>query len=123
MGAQLVHFEIVAEDDEKLAKFYSEALGWEIGEPQEEFGGYTDVMPSDREGAIHGGLYKRTMPEQTWLDYFEYGNIEYLLEEIKKNGGQVIMDRMALPGMGWMAVCLDPEGNPFGLWQTDELAK
>ena len=24
-----------------------------------------------------------------------------------------------VPSMGWFAICKDPEGNEFGLWQTD----
>jgi predicted enzyme related to lactoylglutathione lyase len=24
--------------------------------------------------------------------------------------------------MGWFSICTDPEGNEFGLWQTDDSA-
>jgi predicted enzyme related to lactoylglutathione lyase len=27
-----------------------------------------------------------------------------------------------VPQMGYFAVCQDPEGNPFGLWETDPAA-
>jgi predicted enzyme related to lactoylglutathione lyase len=29
----------------------------------------------------------------------------------------------ASPGVGWLAYCRDPEGNPFGLMQADAEAK
>ena len=30
---------------------------------------------------------------------------------------------MAIPGIGWLAYCTDPEGNTFGVLQADEAAK
>ncbi len=27
-----------------------------------------------------------------------------------------------MPNMGWFAVCTDPHGNDFGLWQNDPSA-
>jgi len=32
------------------------------------------------------------------------------------------MAKTAVPQMGYFAVCQDPEGNPFGLWETDPAA-
>ena len=30
---------------------------------------------------------------------------------------------MAVPGAGWFALCRDPHGNQFGLWQSDPAAQ
>jgi predicted enzyme related to lactoylglutathione lyase len=35
------------------------------------------------------------------------------------NGGAVAVPKMAIPGVGWLAYCTDPEGNIFGLMQDD----
>jgi predicted enzyme related to lactoylglutathione lyase len=40
---------------------------------------------------------------------------------VKELGGEA-GDAMPVPKMGWFAVCKDPQGNDFGLWQTDESA-
>jgi predicted enzyme related to lactoylglutathione lyase len=32
------------------------------------------------------------------------------------------MAKTAVPQMGYFAVCQDPEGNPFGLWESDPAA-
>jgi len=29
---------------------------------------------------------------------------------------------MAIPGVGWLAYCVDPEGNAFGIMQQDAQA-
>jgi len=28
-----------------------------------------------------------------------------------------------VPGMGWFAMLIDPQGNPFAMWQSDSNAK
>jgi hypothetical protein len=33
------------------------------------------------------------------------------------------MAKMAVPGMGYLAVCSDTENNTFGLWEADTTAK
>lgn len=30
---------------------------------------------------------------------------------------------MAIPGIGWLAYCTDPEGNTFGIMQNDPKAR
>jgi len=30
---------------------------------------------------------------------------------------------MAIPGVGWLAYCTDPEGNTFGIMQSDNQAR
>ncbi len=123
MGADLVHFEIVGDDADKLAEFYTKALGWMLDEPMEEFGGYRGIKTSDNENAVGGGLYKRTMPQQGNLNYYNSEDIEASVSMVKENGGQVAMEKMAVKGMGYFAVCIDPAGNPFGFWKTDETAE
>jgi predicted enzyme related to lactoylglutathione lyase len=32
-------------------------------------------------------------------------------------------ERSPVPGMGWFAMLVDPQGNEFAMWQTDPQAK
>jgi uncharacterized protein len=41
---------------------------------------------------------------------------------VKAAGGEIIGDRMPIPGVGWFAAFIDTEGNRFGLMQSDEAA-
>jgi hypothetical protein len=59
------------------------------------------------------------MPEQAGLNYYDVEDVEAASAQVTKAGGQVVMPKMAVPKMGWMAEVLDPEGNGFGLWLTD----
>ena len=46
-----------------------------------------------------------------------------ILSRYNRLGGKVKMPRMAVPGMGYLAVCSDTENNTFGLWENDTTAK
>ena len=42
--------------------------------------------------------------------------------EAARRGGEIIQDRMPIPGVGWFAAFTDTEGNRFGLMESDESA-
>jgi hypothetical protein len=42
---------------------------------------------------------------------------------VLKNGGQVALDKFAVPGTCGQGYFLDPKGNTFGLFQVDGNAK
>jgi uncharacterized protein len=42
---------------------------------------------------------------------------------IKGAGGKLVTEKMTVPGVGWMAYCVDTEGNQFGIMQQDSNAK
>jgi predicted enzyme related to lactoylglutathione lyase len=44
-----------------------------------------------------------------------------LAQRVGQLGGQAA-EPSPVPAMGWFATCTDPQGNEFGLWQTDPAA-
>ena len=42
--------------------------------------------------------------------------------KVEKLGGKVLVSKMAVPKMGYFALCMDTEGNVFGLWEDDPQA-
>jgi predicted enzyme related to lactoylglutathione lyase len=38
---------------------------------------------------------------------------------VRSAGGEA-EDKQPIPGVGWFTRCKDTEGNPFGLFQSDE---
>ena len=65
---------------------------------------------------------KRQMPQQTHLNYVMVESVAEYSDNAKKLGGQVVVSKTAIPKMGYFAVCLDPEGNPIGIWEDDKSA-
>ncbi|QQG49697.1 MAG: VOC family protein [Candidatus Berkelbacteria bacterium] len=126
MKNRVVHFEIGAEDPEKLSEFYQKALGWEINQWGDS--GYWMVgKEEDRAvGAIFGGIMKRFQQEKT-TNTIETENIEATIAEVEKNGGKVVKPLADMPMgpediMRW-CYCEDPQGNVFGLMQMLKTAK
>jgi hypothetical protein len=62
-------------------------------------------------------------PSQRILNYFGVRSIDTAMNQVKSLGGQVITQKMAVPGMGFLASCIDTEGNTFGLWEENAQAR
>jgi predicted enzyme related to lactoylglutathione lyase len=50
-------------------------------------------------------------------------SIEQTVERATSLGAKVTKGKTAVPGMGWFAMFLDPEGNNFAVFETDSGAK
>jgi len=50
-------------------------------------------------------------------------NVDDYVAKVEAAGGKVTLPKMAIPGVGYLAYCTDPEGNMFGMMQNDPAAK
>jgi uncharacterized protein len=129
----IVHFEIPSDDLERTKSFYKELFGWSVENwPGSDTGDgsqgmeYLLITTTDSNGnkALSGGMMKRQNPQQQGMaNYIDVSSIDEYSSKIEKLGGKVIMQKTAVPSMGYFAVCLDTEGNRFGIWETDSTAK
>ncbi len=122
----IVHFEIPADNVSRAQKFYGELFGWKIekyqGPGAEDYWLFA-TGGGMGEAGIGGGMMKRQMPQQQITVYFDVPSMDEYVQKVKKLGGQVVVPKTPIPGMGYYAVCLDTENNGFGLWETDSNAK
>ncbi|MFB3889365.1 MAG: VOC family protein [Candidatus Bathyarchaeia archaeon] len=124
MDHTIVHFEIPANDVQKLKTFYSSLFGWKI----EKMPGPTEyysilTVPVDAKGmpqrpGVNGGMMKKQMPGQTALNYISVESIDEYAKKVVKLGGQVLHPKTEIPGIGWWALAADPDGNQFGMLQS-----
>jgi predicted enzyme related to lactoylglutathione lyase len=121
--ANIVWFEIPADNVERAKAFYSGLFGWK-----------TDKMPGPIEywhldtggpdASPDGGLMKRQNPGQQGItNYIAVASVNEAAEKVQKLGGKICMPKSPVPQMGYFAICQDTEGNIFGLWETDKNAK
>ena len=123
---RIMHFEIYADDVDRAVKFYADLFGWEInkwdGPPQMD---YRLVSSGDGPG-IDGGITRRPPPESGFnvpgVNYVTVDAIDDYLPQVTANGGRVLQGKTPIPGQGYIALCRDTEGNPIGLYQSDETA-
>lgn len=119
----IVHFDIPADDVEKLRKFYGELFGWKIEKTPGTTEYWTiETVPVDEEGmpirpGVNGGMMKRQKPEQKPVNYIAVESVDEYSEKIEELGGKVVTPKQEVPGMGWWAFALDPDGNQFAIWQ------
>ncbi|MGE8540933.1 VOC family protein [Acinetobacter sp. ANC 3813] len=122
---QLCYFEIQSSNPAREVAFYQQVFGWTFtkieGLPIEY---YQIESP-----AMHGGLLARpasTPPTHCGTNAFtcsfEVENFDAAAEKISANGGQIAMEKFAIPGKCWQGYFLDPDHNTFGLVQIDENA-
>lgn len=60
------------------------------------------------------------MIRDTEFYYMLWGDFS---KKITMEGGKVVSPKMAIPGIGYLAICEDTEGISFGIIQSDRNAK
>jgi len=120
----IVHFEIPADDAEKLRKFYIELFGWKIEKMPGPMEYWTiETVPVDDKGmpirpGVNGGMMKRQHPEHKPVNYIAVESVDKYSKKIEELGGKIIVPKQEVPGIGWWAFALDPEGNSFAIFQS-----
>jgi predicted enzyme related to lactoylglutathione lyase len=120
----IVHFDLPADDVERGKKFYEKLFDWKFDKvPMPE--PYYLIETKDLEGnpGIGGGMGKRMLPGQQVSNYIGVPSVDEYLEKVEKLGGNIFMPKTAVPGWGYLAVCVDTENNVFGLWEEDRNVK
>ncbi len=121
--ATIVHFDVAADDPERAKKFYASLFGWKYTLVPEFQYNLIATEGVDGSPGVAGGLGKRMDPSQRITNYFGVKSIDAAMKQVTKLGGKLVTQKMAVPGMGWLANCVDTEGNAFGLWEENKDAK
>lgn len=121
--SRVVHFEFGAQEPERAAKFYREVFGWKIEKWEGGDQPYWLVTTGpDSEMGINGGILRHQDGAARTVNTIAVGSIEEAAEKVAAAGGKVVVPKMPIPGMGWLAYCMDTEGLLFGLFVPDEKA-
>lgn len=118
------HFEIHADDMERAATFYREVFGWEIKKWDGPID-YMMIVTGDKATpGINGGMVKRMGPRPEeraavngYVATMVVPDIDAILKTILEKGGTMALEKMEIPGVGWLAYCKDTEANIFGVMQ------
>lgn len=123
----VVHFELPAEDRERMADFYKNTFGWEtelLGPEMNEYVLATTAetgengMPKNP-GQINGGFYKRSedYPVQHTTVVIAVDDIDESVKKVTEAGGKVLGKPDEIPGVGMFVYFEDTEGNVAGILQ------
>ncbi len=115
---KIVHFEIPADDPQRASAFYRDALGWEISRFGDEPYWLVRAGEDDEPGA-NGALVARGDLHRAPVLIAGVTDLDEVLRRVESCGGKVVQGKLPVPGIGWSAYALDPEGNTIGLFQPD----
>lgn len=97
--------------------FYAQQFGWTALEAMDM--GPAGPYQLFATGAEAVGGIMTKMPEVPlpfWLIYLNVAQIDRAIERVQAGGGQLLNGPMQVPGNGWVAQCLDPQGAAFALF-------
>jgi predicted enzyme related to lactoylglutathione lyase len=117
-----VHFEHFVDDPQKAIDFYQRVFGWSAQEWTGMPYWIVTTGPDEKPG-INGGFSASPPPDgQRVVNTLEVDDIDDAIKRSREAGAVVIMEKQAIPGVGWMAYLKDPTGVVFGVYITDEAA-
>ena len=115
--ANVVWFEIPADQPERAKAFYSKLFGWKINPlPNAALPDYLHIDTGGPDASPDGGLMKRMHPGQNITAYFLVASVTRAMARVQKLGGKICKPKTAVPHMGYLAICQDTEENTFALW-------
>ncbi|HVW44930.1 MAG TPA: VOC family protein [Amycolatopsis sp.] len=102
-------------DVDASVRFYAQLFGWQAADQGADMGGY-------RICTLRGAAVAGIMPQQqgappAWITYISVTDTDLTAKAVTSAGGQVLVGPIEVPNTGRMALCADPTGAVFGLWQ------
>ena len=122
----VVHFEMPAQNRQRMADFYSKTFGWQTQMLGQDMGNYvvattteSDEKGPKKPGAINGGFYTKTedMPAQYTSVVVAVDDIKESMKKVAQAGGKVLGEPMEIPGVGHYVAFTDTEGNCVSMLQ------
>ena len=130
MDHTVVHFEIPANNPEKLSEFYKNLFGWKIDKMpmgamdywtiETRAGTAQNMEKAMTTAGTNGGMMKKMDASQRPVNYIMVESVDDFSRKIQKLGGKIIIPKTPIPNMGAFAVGLDPEGNPVGIFEATQ---
>jgi uncharacterized protein len=131
----VVHFEMPAEDKDRMTDFYINVFGWKAQKLGPEMGNYIIVQTAETEkngfpkkpGIINGGFFEKTADNRYPSVVIAVDDIRAAMKEVEAAGGKVLGGSYKagepddIPGVGLYCAIIDTEGNRVGMLQPNPM--
>ena len=128
----VVHFEMPYENSERIAKFYTQAFGWQMQKLGKDMGEYVIAATTETDekrmvktpSAINGGFFpkKPDWPAQYPSMVIAVDDITDAMNKVAVAGGKVLGEPREIPGVGLYVSFFDTEGNRVSMLQPHRRA-
>jgi predicted enzyme related to lactoylglutathione lyase len=103
--------QLTTTDPAAAAEFYGSLFGWTVMPPNAEMGGYRVVNVGEQGVAGITGMQPGGPPTPPhWGAFITVADIDQTSARCEALGGKVLLPPMDIPGVGRMAVFMDPQG-------------
>jgi predicted enzyme related to lactoylglutathione lyase len=110
-----MQFQILSNQPEKTADFYSQLFDWSIN--TDNALGYREINTGTTEG-IQGGIWPAPPEASTFTQLFiVVEDLEAKSAAAQSLGAQTLIPPTVLPDGGAVSILLDPTGMPFAIWR------
>lgn len=116
---RFTHFELASDNLEQTAAFYRDVFGWKIEKWEGPVDYWLVTTGDESTPGINGGLMKTSGEFHGTINTIEVDNIDATIEKVQAHGGEVILPKDAIPGVGYQAYFRDNAGIIVGLHQAD----
>ena len=116
---KVTHFEISANEPEKVIPFYEKIFGWKTTKLEGPVEYWAVQTGPDTEPGIDGGFFRPNEWFSGTVNTIEVTDLDEYLDKVRHHGGEVVTEKMTIPGVGYLAYCKDVEGTLFGLTERD----
>ncbi|MDR3782495.1 MAG: VOC family protein [Candidatus Nitrosotalea sp.] len=120
---RITHFDIPSDNPERTQKFYSEVFGWQFDKWDGPMEYWMIKTGESNQPGINGGMVRRMPGQICMTNTIDVSSLDEYTSKIASKGGQILIPKMPIPGVGYFATCMDTEGNIFGMMQMDDSAK
>lgn len=120
--SRVTQFSIGAGDPQRAIGFYRNVFGWSFrpdGDAQADSWLITTGLGA---GAVVNGGLSSSLPSGGYISTMAVTSVDDCAARVQAYGGQVIAQKVAVPGVGYLAYCKDTEENLFGIMQFDRFA-
>ncbi len=115
---KVVHFEIGVDNPKRAIKFYEKAFGWKVHKwdgPMD----YWLIQAGDEDEPGIDGAFSAREPNSIITNTIGVDDVDKSIEKILSAGGEIIYEKQAIPGVGYLAYFKDTEGNIYGIMSDD----
>lgn len=118
-----VHFELHSADPGKTQQFFADVFDWRFNRWEGPMEYWLVTTGDGKYPGIDGGLMKSMDGQPRTVNTLRVDDVDDACAKVVAAGGQVCVPKMAIPGVGWLAYCIEPMGNLFGVMHDDPAAK
>ena len=116
---RFTHFELATDDLEKTAAFYRDVFDWQVQKWEGPVEYWLITTGDQSTPGINGGLMQTSGDFRGTINTIQVDDIDAAIAKVLAHGGEIVLPKDAIPGVGYQAYFKDNAGILVGLHQAD----